>query len=103
MSDDQQSAWQQDGEDLLLTLFVQPRSSRNRICGLHEGGLKISLTSPPVDGAANDDCCRFLAKQLGVPRSAVKIVTGERSRHKRLKIKGATVQQLQQLMAEGDV
>lgn len=89
--------WSRDGDTLLLRVFVQPRASKNQFCGIHEGELKLRLTSPPVDGAANQCCCEFLAKQLKVPKSSVTIVSGETSRHKRLRIAGASLEQLEQL------
>ena len=67
-----------------LTVFVQPRSSKNMIAGLHNNALKIKLTSPPVDGAANNMCIKYLAKWLKVPRSSIEIVSGHKSRTKRL-------------------
>lgn len=90
--------WSQDGDTVLLRVFVQPRASKNQFCGIHEGELKLRLTSPPVDGAANQCCCEFLAKQLKVPKSSVTIVSGETSRHKRLRIAGAVLEQLEQLV-----
>lgn len=90
--------WQQEGDALLLKVFVQPRASRNRFCGIHDGELKLQLTSPPVDGAANECCREFLAKQLKRPKSAVSIISGETSRHKRLRIEGVSLQQIQQLI-----
>lgn len=93
------SAWSQEGENLLLRVFVQPRASRNQFCGMHDGELKLKLTSPPVDGAANECCREFLAKQLKVSKSSITIVSGETSRHKRLRIIGVTLSQLEQLVA----
>jgi len=90
--------WSQQGDALLLRVFVQPRASRNQFCGIHEGELKLRLTSPPVDGAANECCREFLAKQLKVPKSAVTLIAGDSSRHKRLRIAGATTQQIEQLV-----
>jgi len=91
-------AWAKEGDALLLRVFVQPRASRNRFCGIHEGELKLQLTSPPVDGAANQSCREFLAKQLKLPKSAVTLISGETSRHKRLRIEGVTPQQIRQLI-----
>lgn len=65
-------------------LFVQPRASRNKIVGLVNDELKVALTAPPVDGAANKACCAFLAKTCKLPKSSVMVVSGETSRHKRL-------------------
>lgn len=73
---------------MILTLHVQPRASKNQLCGVQDTSLKIRLTSPPVDGAANRLCREFLAELLDVPRSAVEIISGETSRHKRVRIAG---------------
>jgi uncharacterized protein len=69
---------------ITLTVFVQPRSSKNMIAGLHNQALKIKLTSPPVNGAANKMCIQYLAKCLNVPKSSIEIVSGHKSRTKRL-------------------
>ncbi|MFH1985217.1 MAG: DUF167 domain-containing protein [Pseudomonadota bacterium] len=69
---------------LLFTVTVQPRASKNAVAGRHGDTLKIRLTAPPVDGAANKACIAFLAKQLGVAKSALEIVSGHTSRTKRI-------------------
>jgi uncharacterized protein len=71
---------------IILNLHVQPRASKNQVCGVQDNALKIRLTSPPVDGAANKLCREFLADLLEVPKSAVEIISGETSRHKRVRI-----------------
>jgi uncharacterized protein len=73
---------------------VAPRASRDAIEGEHGGALKIRLTAPPVDDRANQSLRRLLARCLKVPLSAVRIVAGERSRHKRVTISGATRDQV---------
>lgn len=65
-----------------------PRASRTRVAGVTEGGLKVQLHAPPVDGAANAALVELLASVLGVRKSAVTIVSGETSRHKRVRIEG---------------
>jgi uncharacterized protein len=75
-------------DDLILRIYVQPRASKNQICGIQGEELKIRLTSPPVDGAANKLCREFVAELFDVARSAVEIISGETSRHKRLRITG---------------
>jgi uncharacterized protein (TIGR00251 family) len=65
-----------------INIYVQPRAAKNAIAGLHDQTLKIRLTAPPVDGAANKMCLQFLAKQLNVPKSALQIVSGHGSRSK---------------------
>lgn len=78
----------------VLEIKVQPRSSRNQIIGLQDGALKIKLTSPPVDGAANKACLNFLAKQLGFSKNSIEILTGETSRHKRIMFKGIAAEEV---------
>lgn len=71
---------------------VQPRSSRDEIVGEHQEGLKIRLTAPPVDDRANEALRKLLASRLKVPLSAVRIVSGEHSRTKRVEIQGVTAE-----------
>jgi len=75
--------------DLILSIYVQPRASKNQICGIQGEELKIRLTSPPVDGAANKLCREFVADLFDVAKSSVEIISGETSRHKRLRISGS--------------
>ncbi len=74
---------------LQFKIVVQPRASKTEIAGLHGDALKLRLTAPPVDGAANKMCLKFLAKWLDVPKSALTIVSGETSRNKTLRIQFA--------------
>jgi len=69
---------------------VQPRASRDEIAGECQEGLKIRLTAPPVDDRANEALRRLLAASLKVPLSAVRIASGERSRSKRVEVRGVT-------------
>jgi len=78
-------------DGVIFTLHVQPRASRTEICGIQAGELRLRLTSPPVDDAANRQCIEFLAKALGVPRSRVTIIAGATSRHKTVRVEGITV------------
>jgi uncharacterized protein (TIGR00251 family) len=80
-----------NGDGIILSLHIQPRASKNEVCGVLDNALKIRLTSPPVDGAANKLCREFLADIFDVPRSAVEIIAGETSRHKRVYIRGNDV------------
>ncbi len=65
---------------------VVPSASKSEIVGELDGSLKLRIASPPVDGAANAEIIRFLAKKLGVPRSDVEIVSGQNSKNKRILI-----------------
>jgi len=77
-------------EGVLFTLRVQPRSSREGLVGVHDGALRLRTSAPPVDGAANDAVVRLLADALGVPRRAVRVITGATSRHKTVLVAGVT-------------
>jgi hypothetical protein len=71
-----------------LSVHVQPRASRNAIAGWVGEALKIQLTAPPVEGAANAACLAFLADLLDLPQSQLEILRGDRSRHKIIRITG---------------
>lgn len=76
---------------------VAPRSSKSEIVGEVEGGLKVRISAPPVDGAANEELVKVLAKAFGVAKSKISILSGETSKTKRVRIFGATPEQLRQL------
>ncbi|MBL7016145.1 MAG: YggU family protein [Kiritimatiellales bacterium] len=77
-----------------LRIKVVPRASKNEIQGLHDGALKIRLTTPPVDGKANQALIKFLSKTLKISKAQIELVQGETSRLKTLRISGITKQQL---------
>jgi uncharacterized protein (TIGR00251 family) len=76
------------GESIALSVRIQPRASKNEITRMENGGLKIRLTAPPVDGAANEALIRFLADTLSVPKSQIEISSGHTSRDKIVRIRG---------------
>jgi hypothetical protein len=78
--------YQWDGDDLLLAVHIQPRSSRDCIDGTHGDRLKIRITAPPADGRANEHLVRFLAGEFGVPRRRVTLLAGTSARAKRIRI-----------------
>lgn len=75
---------------LYIRIHLQPRASKNEIIGIQGDSIKVRLTSPPVEGAANSHVIEFFAKMLGVQKSKITILSGEKSRHKTLKIEGFT-------------
>lgn len=77
-----------DPPRLRIQVRVQPRASRNRIHGVHGDALRVHLTAPPVEGAANAALIEFLADHLDVPRGAVRIVSGAHSRVKLVEVIG---------------
>jgi len=83
-----------------IFLYLQPRASRNKFVGLQGEELKLALQAPPVDGAANKACCLFLAKCCGLPRNRVTLISGDKSRHKRVLLEGADLEKISCLLHE---
>jgi uncharacterized protein (TIGR00251 family) len=77
---------------------VQPRASKNEIAGVMDGALKIRVQAPAVEDRANEALCAFLAELLKRPKSAVRILAGERSRTKRVEISGVTTAEVEALL-----
>jgi hypothetical protein len=84
---------------ITIDVLVQPRASRPRVGPVHGDRIKVAVTSPPVDGAANKAVVELLAKQLGVPRGGISVVSGHSSRRKRVRIDGASATDLEELLA----
>lgn len=89
---------QQRENAVVFAVRVQARASRNEIAGEWQDGLKIRLQAPPVEHRANEALCQFLAEILKIPASAVRILSGERSRTKRVEIRGVTAAQIHRLL-----
>lgn len=83
------AAVEHDGDDLVLTLRVQPRAKNDAIVGPHGDAIRVRITAPPVEGKANDHLVRFLAKRFCVHRRDITLVSGESGRDKRVRITGA--------------
>ena len=79
-------AVRQEGDELWLDLFIQPKASRDQIQGEHGDELKVAITAPPVDAQANSHLIKYLAKQFKVAKGQVQIVRGELGRHKTVTI-----------------
>ena len=71
---------------LLLSLRIQPRASKDELVGPHGGHLKVRITTPPVDGKANEHLLKFLAKTFGIAKSQISLISGKTSREKRVLI-----------------
>ena len=78
---------------VLLRLRVQPRASREEVAGVTADAIRLRLTAPPVDGAANEALIRFLAAKLNVPRSALELVSGRTGRTKVVAVAGVSVEE----------
>ena len=81
-----------------ISIHVQPRASRTEIAGVHGDALKIRLTSPPVDGAANEALVIFLTERFALPRNAITIISGAQSRAKVVEITGISAADLRRLL-----
>jgi uncharacterized protein len=85
---------------VIFAVRVQPRASKDGIAGEMAGALKIRLQAAALEGRANEALIEFLAELLKTPKGAVRILSGERSRIKRLEIRGVTKQQIERLLMQ---
>ncbi|MBI5062758.1 MAG: YggU family protein [Desulfatitalea sp.] len=69
-------------DGLTFWVLIQPRASKKAVVGIHQDALKVKLTAPPVEGAANEQCIEVLAKALDRPKSTLTIVNGQTNRRK---------------------
>jgi len=75
-------------EGALVTVSILPRAVRTEYAGVQGDAMKFRVAAPPVEGAANEALCAFLAERFGIPRSAVAVRAGHGSRRKRVLLKG---------------
>ncbi len=87
----------QGNNSVSFMVRVQPRASRDEIVGEYQEGLKIRLTAPPIDDRANEALRKLLASRLKVPLAAVRIVSGEHSRTKRVEVRGVKAEMISNL------
>ena len=97
-TDDLKSCVTQSKDSALIAVLVQPRASKNTLCGLHGEELKVRLTSPPVDGAANKMCCTFFARLFKCPKSSVTVERGHTSRHKQLRVDAYSAAEVRKML-----
>jgi uncharacterized protein len=83
---------------VIFAVRVQPRASKDEIVGEMAGALKIRLQAPALADRANESLIEFLAELLKTPEAAVRILSGERSRIKRVEIRGVTKLQIERLI-----
>jgi len=91
-------SYSKEESEVTIEVQVQPKSSRDEIFGLQNGRFKVKVTAPPEDGKANERLIELIAIALGVSKSRIKIVRGETSRIKILKIKGVDRDKLDSFM-----
>ncbi|MFZ0318892.1 MAG: DUF167 domain-containing protein [Candidatus Sulfotelmatobacter sp.] len=87
-------ALQEIPEGVTFSIKVHPRAKKNAVTGEVGGALKLSLTSPPADGRANEACIEFFAKLLKVPRSSVTIASGQSNRNKVIRVVGLSAEEV---------
>ena len=86
---------------LLLNVRVQPSAKKDEISGwMDDGTLKVKVRGKPVEGKANDSLVQFLSKALGISKSSIEIVSGEKARNKRLKISGIRKETIDRYIAD---
>lgn len=86
-------------DGLTFAVRALPRSSRNEVVGLQDdGALKVKLTAPPVEGAANKALIKFLSGRLGVSKSSITIVSGQTGRNKVVRVDGITQADIERLI-----
>jgi hypothetical protein len=85
--------------DVVIDVRVIPRARKTELGGERHGAYVVRLASPPVDGAANAELIAFLAETLGLPRRAVRIVSGERGRAKRVAVEGMPLDRIRATIA----
>ena len=79
--------YKDDGEYIVLKIKAQPQASKSEFCGLYgEDAIKVRVAAPAVEGAANKELAKFLAKQFKVPKSNVSFVSGQNSKVKLVKV-----------------
>lgn len=81
------SYYSQKGTDLILNIKAVPNSSKNEICGLYDGALKVKIKAPAVENKANEELIKYFSKLFKIPKSAISLKTGGTSKHKMLLFK----------------
>jgi uncharacterized protein (TIGR00251 family) len=76
---------------ILLAVHAQPGAKRTEVCGLHGDALKVRVAAPALEDRANEALVEFLAKRFGVARRDVTLVSGAKSREKRIEIRGSAM------------
>jgi uncharacterized protein len=89
----------EDHRGLTFAVRIVPRASRSEIAGEHDGALRVRIAAPPVDGAANRELIKLLAKLLKLPQSAVEIVSGATSKNKIVRIQGGHTARVSQALS----
>ncbi|MBM4132519.1 MAG: DUF167 domain-containing protein [Nitrospira sp.] len=94
--------YRQTREGTLLTLHIQPGAKKTEFMGLHGDALKVRVAAPPVEGAANEALCAWLASLCNVPQKAITIQAGQTGRRKLVLLKGVALGLIRNTFERGD-
>jgi len=89
----------EDNRGLTFAVRVVPRAARSEFVGEQSGALRVRLAAPPVEGAANKELIKLLAKSFKLPNNAVQIISGSTSKNKIVRIQGGDATRLRQLIS----
>lgn len=89
-------------DGILLNVRVIPRAGKSGIAGARHDALLVRLNAPPVEGAANAELIEVLARAFGIPRRHITLMSGERSRTKRVRVTGVTVEEANRLLNQSN-
>ena len=85
-------------DSITFAVRVQPRAAKSGVVGELDGALKIRLAAPPVDGAANEELIRLLAKIFDAPRQRIAILSGQTSKNKTVRVRGISVVEVERVL-----
>ena len=88
----------EEADGVSFEVRVQPRSSKTEITGVQDGALRVRLTAPPVDGAANKQCIELLSRKMKIPKRDIRIASGAGARRKRLKVFGMGIEEAKNVL-----
>lgn len=100
MNDDLHPCIQETKTGVILHVRAAPKAAQSKFMGLHGDAVKIAVKAPPVDGAANEELIRFLAKSLGIAKSRIEVVRGESSRTKQILLQNAQTNDIEKKIRE---
>jgi uncharacterized protein (TIGR00251 family) len=86
MSNDNNDYFKIRGNDIVIKVKIIPGSSKNKMVGVHNDAIKITITTPPVEGKANKECIVYLSKYFDIAKSKIEIISGKSSKNKLIKI-----------------
>lgn len=89
---------EQTPHGIRITVFAQPKASKNEVIGPHNGAVKIKITAPPIEGRANEAIIEFLSELFNIPKRSIQLYRGNSSRNKVFELEGVTPEQARTLL-----